>query len=40
MGDDRKRLVGYGDFVYETTQVTGDELLIRSGERVERVRFA
>ena len=32
-----RRLVGYGDLVYETTQVNGDDILIRRGETIERV---
>lgn len=32
-----RRLVGYGDLVYETTQVEGDDLLIRRGDNVERI---
>jgi hypothetical protein len=32
-----RRLVGYGDLVYETTQVNGDDILIRRGDAVERV---
>jgi hypothetical protein len=32
-----RRLVGYGDLVYETTRVNGDEVLIRSGNRVDRI---
>jgi hypothetical protein len=32
-----RRLVGYGTLVYETTQVNGDDILIRRGETIERV---
>jgi hypothetical protein len=32
-----RRLVGYGNFVYETTQVHRGELLLRRGDDVERV---
>jgi hypothetical protein len=32
-----RRLVGYGDLVYETTQVNGDDILIRRGDTVERI---
>lgn len=32
-----RRLVGYGDLVYETTQVNGDDLLIRRGDTIERI---
>lgn len=32
-----RRLVGYGDLVYETTQVNGDDILIRRGETIERI---
>lgn len=31
-----RRLVGYGDLVYET-QVNGDDLLIRRGDSMERI---
>jgi hypothetical protein len=32
-----RRLVGYGDLVYETTQVNGDDILIRRGDAIERI---
>jgi hypothetical protein len=32
-----RRLVGYGDLVYETTQVNGDDILIRRGDTIERI---
>lgn len=32
-----RRLVGYGDLVYETTQVNGHDLLIRRGDATERI---
>ena len=32
-----RRLVGYGDLVYETTEVNGDDLLVRRGDSVERI---
>jgi hypothetical protein len=32
-----RRLIGYGDLVYETTQVNGDDLLIRRGDTIERI---
>ncbi|MFI7676858.1 hypothetical protein [Actinophytocola sp. NPDC049390] len=32
-----RRLIGYGDLVYETTQVNGDDLLIRRGDTTERI---
>ncbi|GAB3431047.1 hypothetical protein [Actinophytocola sediminis] len=34
-----RRLVGYGDLVYETTQVDGDDLLIRRDGALERIRL-
>jgi len=34
-----RRLVGYGDLVYETTQVDGDDLLIRREGVLERIRL-
>ena len=34
-----RRLVGYGDLVYETTQVHSDDLLIRRGDTLERIRL-
>ena len=34
-----RRLIGYGDLVYETTQVNSDDLLIRRGDDVERIRL-
>lgn len=32
-----RRLVGYGDLVYETTTIKGDDLLVRHGDSVERI---
>jgi hypothetical protein len=32
-----RRLVGYGDLVYETTQVNGDDILIRRDGVLERI---
>jgi hypothetical protein len=32
-----RRLVGYGDLVYETTKVNGDDLLIRRDGVLERI---
>lgn len=32
-----RRLVGYGDLVYETTQVNGEDILIRRGDAIERI---
>jgi Ribbon-helix-helix protein, copG family len=32
-----RRLVGYGDLVYETTQVKGHDLLIRRDGALERI---
>ena len=32
-----RRLVGYGDLVYETSQINGDDILIRRGDAVERI---
>jgi hypothetical protein len=34
-----RRLVGYGDLVYETTQIHSDDLLIRRGDAVERIHL-
>jgi hypothetical protein len=34
-----RRLVGYGDLVYETTQINGDDILIRRGDNIERIRL-
>lgn len=32
-----RRLIGYGDLVYQATQINGDELLLRRGETTERI---
>lgn len=32
-----RRLISYGDLLYEATQVDHDEVLIRRGEVVERI---
>jgi len=32
-----RRLVGYGDLVYETTKIDGDDLLVRRGDTLERI---
>lgn len=34
-----RRLVSYGDLVYEATQINRDDILVRSGDCVERVRL-
>jgi hypothetical protein len=34
-----RRLVGYGDLVYEATQINGEDILIRRGDSIERIRL-
>lgn len=34
-----RRLVSYGDLVYQTTQIDGDDLLIRRAGELERIRL-
>jgi hypothetical protein len=32
-----RRLVGYGDLVYQTTAINGDDILVRRGDTLERI---
>lgn len=32
-----RRLIGYGDLIYRTTQIDADEILVRRGDSVERL---